>query len=152
MTDQNTLNYFGNTDSDGDNPLVLEGSIYSGKNVLTLVDVVTLAELNAGKTLLAGVTGKTITVVGVDAKVSGTFTTTTSADLEDTDGTPVAIATTLVAALTDGNVLDSKTTNVTMGAGFLGALTAGEGIAVTNTGTDAAGGTSITYKVDYIIS
>ena len=164
MPDENTLNYISSPDSAGDNAYNLGGTVntsgtvndtattYSASKVQTLVNVVTLAEINAGKTLLAGVAGKTITVVGVDAKVSGNFAATTSVDLEDTNGTPVAIATAAVAALTDAAILDSTTANVTMGAGFLGALTAGEGIAVTNTGSAATTGTSITYKVDYVIS
>lgn len=160
----NVLNYAEQPGADGDNVKKYTGTVdlsgtvnntainYSTTDVQTLVNVVTLAESNAGKTLLAGVAGKTITVVGVDAKVSGNYAATTSVDLEDTNGTPVAIATAAVAALTDGAVLDSTTANVTMGAGFLGALTTGEGIAVTNTGSAATGATSITYKVDYVIS
>ena len=147
----NVLNGFEQTGTD-DNKAFFNGTVESNKVVQTIVNTATLAEINAGKTLVTGIAGKTITVVGFDATVAGTFTTTTSVDLEDTNGTPVAIATAAVAALTDGAVLDSTTANVTMGAGFLGTLTAGEGIAVTNTGTAAAGGTSITYKVDYIIS
>ena len=56
-----------------------------------------------------------------------------------------------VAVLNDATLLPNDT-GVTLGAGFLGALTTGEGIAVTNTGSAATGGTSITYKVDYVIS
>ena len=111
----------------------------------------TLAEINAGTTLLAGVTGKTIRVVGFAARVSGTFTTTTSIDLEDTNGTPVAIQTILVAAAADAAVLKDGTSNVTRGLGMWGDLTASAGIAVTNTGSAAAGGTSITFDLDYIV-
>lgn len=148
----NVLNSFAQAGTDGDNALTLNGTVFSNKSVQTIVNTVTLAELNAGKTLFSGVSGKTITVVGFDAKVVGNFATHTSADLEDTNGTPVAIATLAAAALTTGAVLDSTTSNVTMGAGYLGALTTGEGIAVTNTGSAATGGTSITFKVDFIIS
>lgn len=147
----NVLNGFEQTGTD-DNKAFINGSFESNKVVQTVVNTVTLAELNAGKTLFAGIAGKTVTVIDFDAKVSGAFAATTSADLEDTNASPVAIATVAVAALTDGNILDSKTASVTMGAGYLGTLTTGEGIAVTNTGSAATGGTSITYKVGFIIS
>lgn len=152
MANNNVDNFWAQPGSGSDNELVLNGTFSSNKVVQTIVNTVTLAEVNAGKTLFTGIAGKTITVVGFDATVDGLFITTTSVDLEDTNGTPVAIATTAVAALTDGAVLDSTLSGVTMGAGFLGALTTGAGIAVTNTGSTAAGGTSITYKVDFIIS
>ncbi len=156
MTNSNLLNQIQPPESGSyDNALVLNGTVADNSissSVKSILATVTLAESNAGATILAGITGKTINVVGFNAKVAGNYATTTSVVLEDTNGTPVAIATCLVAALTDGAVLNEATANVTMGAGYLGALTAGEGIAVTNTGTAATGGTSITFKVDYYLS
>lgn len=130
----------------------MTGTVYGSDYVHSLLVTVTLAEINAGEIVLAGVAGKTITVLDFEAKVAGTFTTVTSVELEDTNGTPVAIASTAVAGLTDGAILNEVEANTTMGAGYLGALTAGAGIAVTKTGSDAAGGTSITYRVLYTIS
>jgi len=148
----NVDNFIEQPGSGSDNLANFDGSVFSNKITLSATNIVTLAESNAGKTIVPGVDGKIITIVGFDATVSGTYASTTSVDLEDTNGSPVAIATMLVAALTDGAVLDSTTTNVTMGVGFLGALTVGEGIAVTNTGSAGTGGTSITISVQYRIN
>lgn len=152
MVDQNVLNYFERTKgTNNDNALVLNGTVNSNKVPLSVVNVVTLAEINAGKTILAGVTGKTITVLDFAAKVNGTFITTTTVDLEDTNGTPVVISALAVANLTDGNVIKPGDTGSAEGAGYLGALTLGAGLAVTNTGSAAAGGTDITFLVEYLI-
>jgi hypothetical protein len=110
-------------------------------------EVVTLAEINSGKTLLAGETGFILIPLVATVEVAGAFTTTTSVDLEDTNGTPVAILTMAVDALTDGAVLRNGSADTTTGVGLGGALTSGAGIAVTNTGTAAAGGTSITVNM-----
>lgn len=106
----------------------------------------TLAEINAGKEIIAAKTGKSIKVVNYTAKVSGTFADTTSVDLESgTTGTKVtALA---VAGLTDGAVLFPTSANNTLGAGFATSLEVGESLKVTNTGTAATGGTSITFTV-----
>lgn len=148
----NVLNYFDQADSVGNNPLNLNGSVYSAGMVQTLISTVSLAQSNAGVTILPGVAGKTITIVDFAAKVSGNYATNTAILLQDTNGTPVVVATAAVAALTTGNILNEKTTNVTMGAGYLAPLTAGAGVAVANSGTAATGGTSITFKINYVIS
>lgn len=126
-------------------------TLMTNRPIVHLHNTVTLAELNAGKTILPAVASRTIRVVDFTARVSGTFATHTSADLEDTNGTPVAIQTLLVAGLTDGAVLKDGTANVTRGVGMWGDLTAGAGIAVTNTGAAATGGTSITFDIQYVV-
>ena len=123
----------------------------SGRQVVyTAQTSATLAEINAGKTLVAGVTGKTIKVLGFKARSVGNFGGCTSVDIEDTNGTPVAIATVAVAAATNGALLGEATANVTMGAGYLGSLTSGKGIAVTATGTCTTA-TSMWIQVLYTI-
>lgn len=110
----------------------------------------TLAELNAGKVLIAGTATKQIRVVDYTARVVGAFTTTTSADLQsETTGTKVTALG--VAGLTNGAVLQPASANTTIGAGFAADLEVGEGLKVVNTGSAAAGGTSITFTVSYAI-
>lgn len=110
--------------------------------------VATLAELNAGKEIIPAVSGRKIRVVNYLARVSGAFTTTTSADLQSgTTGTKVtALA---VAGLTNGALLQPTSANTTLGAGFGADLEISENLKLANTGTAAAGGTSITFTVTY---
>lgn len=120
----------------------------SGRNtVFSLLASATLAEINAGKVLLAGASGITLTVLDVKAVVDGSFAACTSVGLQDTEASPVSIASLAVAALTDGAVLNEASSNVTMGAGYLGALTEGEGIEVVNVGDPATTGTGITFRI-----
>lgn len=149
------------TSGSGDNAYQFDGTVVFGNGttanvfgsriVQTALVTATLAEINAGKTLIAAIAGRSITILDYKAKVTGAFTTTTAVLVQDTTGTPVVIATNAVAALTDGNILNEKTTNVTMGAGYLTALAAGKGVVVANSGSAAAGGTSITFRIQYSI-
>lgn len=148
-------------DSTGDNVYNLAGTVNitgtvtntaASDTLKSVVNTVTLAELNAGKTILADLAGRTVKPVAFTITVSGDFTTGTSIEIEDTNGTPIVIASVAQAGLTDGAVIKEDETNTTVGAGFLGSLTAGKGIAVTKTGSDFAGGTSITVKVDYYLA
>ena len=147
----NVDNYFKQAGSSTDNELIVNGTFSSNKVVQTAIVTATLAEINAGKTLIDGVAGKTISIVGIEGKAVGTFAALTSVEVEDTNGTPVAIISTAVANLDDDYIAAGQTGN-TIGAGYLGALTTGAGVAVTKTGSTGTGGTSITYKIDYIIS
>jgi hypothetical protein len=160
----NDLNVIKQPGSDGDNIVQFNGTVnlggivnntaanYSSTGVRVALVTATLAEINAGKTLLAAVAGKVITVVGYQAKVLGNFAATTAVLVQDTTGTPVVIATNAVAALTTGAILNETTANVTMGAGYLAALAAGKGIVVANSGSAATGGTSITFRILYTIA
>lgn len=160
----NNLNIFKQPSDDNDNIGQFNGTInlagivndtsatYSSSKVQTALVTATLAEINAGKTLIAAVAGKSITILDYKAKVSGNFSTTTAVLVQDTTGTPVVIATNAVAALSDGNILNEKTSNVTMGAGYLATLAAGKGVVVANSGSAATGGTSITFRIDYTIA
>lgn len=126
-------------------------SIFGQDPVLHFHATATLAQINADLTLLAGVSGRTIRIVDFSARVSGTFTTCTTVDVQDTNGTPVVIQSIAAAAILDGSVLKDGTANVTRGVGMWGDLTANEGIEVVNTGSDCAGGTSITFDIQYTI-
>lgn len=130
----------------------LDGKVFSSFIPQVVVVTATLAEINAGKTLIAGVDGKSILITGYQAKVSGNFASTTAVLVEDTSGSPVVVATNAVAALTNGAILQPGTSDVTMGAGYLAALAAGEGVVVANSGSAATGGTSITFRIEYTIA
>lgn len=114
-----------------------------------VTNVVTLAEINAGKIIVPAVAGVTLTPVFFIARVAGTFAVGTSVELEDTNGTPVVVASLAVAQLSNGAVLFPGETGVTLGAGFGVGLTAGKGLAVTATGTHTTA-TSITFTVAYL--
>lgn len=116
----------------------------------TAVHTVTLAELNAGKTLVDGKTGRKLVVTDFSMLMDGTFLTTTSIDLESDNSTPVAIASLAVAGATDGSYIAPDHANITLGAGFGAVLGSGDGIQLTVTGADATGGTSILVIVEYL--
>lgn len=130
-------------------PLTDAFALSGDAGIRTALVVVSLAELNAGKVIIPGVAGKKIRVVDVIARVVGNFTTTTSADLQDESATKVLVA--AVAALTTGAVIGPYSANVSRGAGFGADLAAGEDLVVANVGSAAAGGTSITYTVQYAL-
>ena len=122
--------------------------------VLAYAGSVTRAEMVAGKTLVAAVTGRTIRVLSVKGGVVGAFSdgAGTSLILQDTNGTPVVILTALKAALTNGAKISTEglaIANVTEGVGMTAALTASKGIAVK---ADAAwdAGTNIDLVIKYM--
>jgi len=121
----------------------------------TLTNSVSLSELNAGKTLLAAVAGRTVTVVDFTIiAVGGAATAATAVTLSDTAGSPVLITTIAVAALTEGNLVKPYTaTHVTNGAAGVGAsLTAAKGITIEKTGSTMTTATSFTAIISYTIS
>lgn len=134
------------TITDGAGALFMPGAVQAVHNV------VTLAEVNAGKTIIAAVAGKTIIVWYFRALSTGAFAALTDIRLSDTAGTPVDVATLAQAQLTNGAILTSHGgTGVTIGT--LGAaLTAAAGLQVRKTGSTATTATSITFDVLYSIS
>ncbi len=111
--------------------------------------VATLAEINAGKEIVAASTGKKIRVLDYTARVVGTFAATTSVDLQS--GTSATKVTALgVAGLTTGALLQPSSSNTTLGAGFAADLETSENLKVVNTGTTATTGTSIAFTVTYV--
>jgi hypothetical protein len=121
----------------------------SASQVNTAIVSATLAEINAGKVLVATVSGKQIKVVGLELQVVGTFLTGTSVEVEDDNATPVVVASYAQAGLADGANLLPNSANVTIGAGYLAALTLDKNLVVSITGSDFTGGTSITFKIQY---
>ena len=115
---------------------------------------VTLAELNAGKTIIPPDIMKRIRVVGFLAVMNGTFTTLTDARLSNItpDGTTSVDIATVVAAQMGTGVRHSEAagTNV-LGAGFNADLPFGSGVQMRKTGGTAAGGTSIDGRLYYIL-
>ena len=109
----------------------------------------TLAQINAGLTLISGVTGQYITVTGFSAVVSGNFASGTAVILQSTNATPLVVATLAEAGLTNGTTLTAGGSNVTNGAGLGFALGSGDGLQVVNSGSAQTGGTSITFTITY---
>lgn len=148
----NVLNRFENPNSSNDNAFILNGKFQSNKVSQSKLITVTLDDINSGVSLVEGVAGKTIQVLDFKAKVVGNFMSSTSIDIQDTNVSPVTSVSMAVAALNDGVILNETSTNVTMGSGYLGSSTVGEGLQLVSIGSPATGGTSITLKIDYIIS
>lgn len=123
----------------------------SGRDVKVHQETVTLAQLNAGKTLVPEVGGRTYNVVGFWVKFNGTFTTATDIRLSDTNGTPVDILTIAIAQAGDGVTHALGVGTHTLGTLFAN-LTASKGIQIRKTGSDAAGGTDIRVGVLYQIT
>lgn len=121
---------------------------------LTVHSVVLLAELNAGKEIIAAVTGRQIKVLGYYLRVNGSSAATgTSVKLQDGAVSPVVLVTALTAALTSGVEISSENTvsNVTKGAGFLTPLTVSKALNIANVGTAMTGLTSIDVVVRYTL-
>lgn len=125
-------------------------SVGAGSAALrTLTVTATLAQINAGLNLIPGVTGKKIRVTNYVARVLGAFTTGTAVLLQSNNVSPVLVTTLAEAGLTNGAVLIPASANTTLGAGFGAQLGSGDGLNVANSGSAQAGGTSITFTIDY---
>ena len=109
---------------------------------------VTLAELNAGKTIVAAVTGKQIVVVNFVCVMDGNFGGLTSAELEDSSAT-VNVCSLAQAQMTDNAVLTPGVTGVTAGVGMAEGLTVSEALVITHTGANATTATGMTVVVEY---
>jgi hypothetical protein len=128
------------------------GSVLTSPDVvLSTINTVTLAELNAGKTLVAGVAGFKIVVLNVRALVTGAFTGLTLAVVQSSNGTPVVVTSYTQATLTNGAIFSTTATitGQTLGAGFEVGLGTGDSLVAAKTGSAAAGGTSIKYSIQY---
>ena len=112
---------------------------------------VSLAELNAGKTLVAGVEAQNIIVIDFNVVCDGSFGTLTSAELEDTSGT-INVCSIAQAQMIDNAVLTKESTGVTLGVGVAEKLTTGESLVITHTGPDADTATKLTVSLTYVQS
>lgn len=117
------------------------------KNITVLA---TLAQINAGLTLISGITGKKITVTGYSGQVIGTFATGTGIYLQSTNVSPVRAATILTADIAGTGDITPNSANTTLGVGFGGPLGSGDGFQVIKDGATAlTGGTSIQFNISY---
>ena len=114
---------------------------------------VTLAQVNAGITILPAVTGQTYKVNHfLLTAVGGTTAGCTSVNISDTTGTPVNAAAVAVAALTSGTPVDEAIANVTLTAFAPTALTASQGIQVRHVGSACTTSTSFNVIVFFTIN
>lgn len=113
----------------------------------------TLAQVNAGITILPAVTGQTYKVSHfLLTAVGGTAAGCTSVNISDTTGTPVNAAAVAVAALTSGTPVDETITGVTLTAFAPTALTASQGIQVRHLGSACTTATSFNVIVYFTIN
>jgi hypothetical protein len=114
---------------------------------------VTLAQVNAGITILPLVTGQTYKVNHfLLTAVGGTTAGCTSVNISDTTGTPVNAAAVAVAALTSGVPVDETITGVTLTAFAPTALTASQGIQLRHVGSACTTSTSFNVVVFFTIN
>jgi hypothetical protein len=109
---------------------------------------VTLAQVNAGFTLIAANAAQTLKVTHVLlTSVGGNTAACTGVLIEDTATSPVVALTALTAALTSGTPVSEVIASVTPGAGFAPAtLTAGKGLVIIKDGATACT-TATSYSV-----
>lgn len=126
----------------------------SGRGLKAVEAIVTLAQLNAGHTILAGVTGRRFRVVDFIIRFNGTFLTSTDIRLSSTEGTPSDIVTIAIAQAGTGVVhRPGVGTNTLTIANFgTSSLVAGTGIQLRQTGLAATGGTDVSVVVFYRIT
>jgi len=118
--------------------------------VTTVTVEATLAEINAGKTLVATSAGKQIRVTQLKAVVDGTFADGTQVEVEDDNATAIQVATYPVAGLTDGVSIPENSSSVSLKSGYLGLLTVDKNLVVNKgAGADFTGGTKITFTISY---
>lgn len=112
---------------------------------------VSLAELNAGKTILAAATGYHYDVVGWRVVFDGACETATDVRISDTATSPEDVVTIAVAAATDNAIIGSHGVAIANVTAPDGPVTLGDdkGIQVRKTGSDAATMTKLTVSVLY---
>lgn len=113
---------------------------------------ITLAQLNAGYDVAPDVAGKQYKVVGYYFRaIGGNAGAATDARLSDKAASPVDVVTMAVAALTANAEIHSGATisDVTKGAGWMTALTAGKGLQLRKTGSTMTTMTHLDFIVEY---
>ena len=112
---------------------------------------VSLAELNAGKTIFTPANGaRQIRLAGFFILVNGAFTTLTDARLSTTETTPTDLVTIVQAQLGAGVKHSEDAGTNTIAAAFFGNLAVGTGLQIRKTGGTAAGGTSLDVILRFI--
>lgn len=114
----------------------------------------TLAQVNAGTTIVAPVSNQTLRVDHFVLQALGGATAgCTSVRISDTSSGPVDVVTVLVAALTQNTVVTEATaSNVTLGNFATSQLTAGAGLEVRGVGSACTTATSFNVTVFYQIN
>lgn len=117
----------------------------------TYFGTVTLAQLNAGKVLVAGITGYTLTPIYYKIVVNGTAAGSGNVILEDTNSSPVVITTVTEAGLAGILTSEAAASGKTDGVGLYGGLTSGKGIQIPASSSITTL-TSLTVVIDYLIT
>jgi hypothetical protein len=123
-----------------------------GSQVFAVAVNVTIAQLNAGLTLIEGRIGYKVQVIGLHVNAVGTFTELTSITVTNTAGTST-IATYAVANLGNGarhSTLNTST-GQTVGSGFMAQQADGQGITIQKTGTAEATATSLNVILSFVL-
>ena len=127
----------------------------TNQTLQTVAANVTLAQLNAGLTLVAPDAGRQLRAVGFYIRsVGGATTGLTDLRLSSVDpagGTPTDIVTAAQANLTSGTALSEKAGTVTLGTGWNANLPMSHGLQVRKTGGTAAGPTSYDIIVNFLV-
>lgn len=119
-------------------------------NTYTVQVAVSLAELNAGKTIIAAVPATQIVVTDFNIVCDGAFAALTSAELEDSSAT-INVCVLAQAQMTDDAILTKGVTGVTLGVGTGEGITSGEALVITKTGSDATTATGLIVTVTYML-
>ncbi len=138
-------------DNDVFEVLVLQPTLQSGSSVVGVSSIAitaTLAEIVAGTEKLPGVAGKSIKIHAMNFMANGSFAAGTAIVLEDsTTGTDyVSLA---QAQLSDNSPLSLGSTGVTLGAAFVDGGAVGEGLTVSQTGSDFTTATDLGINLLY---
>ena len=114
----------------------------------------TTAQVNAGKTIVNAVSGRTLTVVGGWMRaLGGNAGGTTSVDIKDTKATsPVVAVACTQAGLTQNTILRFGTATTGEFNTSNTALTKNKGLQIVKTGNDLTTATSVDYVVYYTVS
>ena len=111
---------------------------------------ITLANINAGLTIVPGITSRAIVIHHFTLQaIGGAATACTLVELADTAGTPVVGVSVTIADLTQSTIVNEASgTGVTLTT-FLAGLTAGQGLQIIKTGSACTTMTSMNYEVIY---
>ncbi len=113
-------------------------------------NTVTLAEVNAGKTVLPPTKGGFQYFAYAFSFIpNGSFAGLTTIVLQTTETVPVVIASLAQANADNNNYTDQNAVGITLGAGFQVVLTEGVGIEVAKTGSAGTTATDILVTVSY---
>jgi hypothetical protein len=116
----------------------------------TTVGSCSVASVNAGTCIpLAATTGRKISVTNFDIVATGSAATCTGVLLEDTNGSPVVIATLAAATLTNGAHNAPLTATLGTGFGAGAGLTSAKGVQIIVNGSNCTTTTAFGYAITY---